>query len=86
MKKTEKTVPGTAHKRTMALALSIVMSLTVLMANGCNNKPKTIEDYPDSQPVATVETGDGVTVEILEEDYLKHLTNVKWFFIISINT
>ena len=68
MKKTGKTRLGTTHKRNMALILSIAMSFAVLMANGCNNKPKIIEDYPDSQPVATVETKDGATDEIFEED------------------
>ena len=68
MKKTENTRQNCNLKRGISLLLSFMMSFVFLMANGCDNKPAVIEDYPDTQPVSTVDTGDGnVTVEIFEE-------------------
>ena len=67
MKKTNKTRLGTNLKRGMSLGLSIVMTFAVLMANGCNNKPAVIEDYPEVEVTPVEEVIEEVT-PVVDED------------------
>ena len=67
MKKTNKTQLGTNLKRGMSLGLSIVMTFAVLMANGCDNKPAVIEDYPEVEVTPVEEVIEEVT-PVVDED------------------
>ena len=61
MKNTNKKRLETNLKRSLSLGLSIVMSFAILMANGCNNKPAVIEDYPEVEVTPVEEVIEEVT-------------------------
>ena len=67
MKKTENTRQNYNFKMGISLLLSFMMSFVFLMANGCNNKPAVIEDYPEVEVTPVEEVIEEVT-SVVDED------------------